>query len=260
MAATGHRIDPSDEQIFLAPPDQDAVKHAKDRIRQQMKLFAFLYLMRLRGIIGPGHQASIGETKYQSGKGDIGEQAAHKIVASFCIGDKLLEDWCHGDLALRTFVIFLISQTTVLPRWFNMADDELEKDGLRDWMVTFANEILGAAYPADNELLRLKTCLENIFKRLKPTYLNLCQKWIKWSWQGVSEANEEVTKLQLKPDAKTNTFIVKAIEDAERKRKDYLYKVIAFDLYAEEAEKMDFPLSDPELENLFEAAMGRRPH
>lgn len=48
MSSLGARLSPEDFGVTMAPPGIEVRKHAKDRLTQQMRLFSFLCLFRIR--------------------------------------------------------------------------------------------------------------------------------------------------------------------------------------------------------------------
>ena len=107
----------------MGAPSQDAQKHAKDRLTHQTRLLTLLCAMRMKGDIPKTCVVTAGKTHLQHGQGGEGQQAAHKIIVALDLDGKSMLEYCEQNSVLKLAVVYLLSETTVLPRGYNMADD-----------------------------------------------------------------------------------------------------------------------------------------
>ena len=255
------RIDPKDLGIFIAPPDKRGVEHAKQRLKYQLRVLSFLCLLRAKGVIKESAQAEQSKTQYQHGAGDLGEQAAHKIIVSLAIGGTPLIDLCRDDSALYMAMVFLHSDTTVLPRCWNMADQVLEDEGGRTHVVGLANLIIsktktGATYAEYDE------CMKTVWGLFSKFWLSKCDLARKYTFEAFIKAREQEQKVQgvISKSTTANQHLEGELEKAKRLQKDALEKVIVLDVYVEEAGKMSgFPLTTGEMDNMWELVFGAPP-
>lgn len=203
---------------------------------------------------------ALGKTELQHGRGGPGEQAAHKIIAALSISGRSMVDCCGADHALRMFLVFLLSETTVLPRCYNMADQELEDAGLRDECVVLAQQIVSRDYVGPSPLfVKFKSCMLNIYTALHSQYVELCRIHQRWVLEAFRAHHAELEELKLKRTESNKQFFDPQIEKKKINCSDDLFELIALDVYLEVAETLAFPLLDSELANVYEMVMGVRP-
>jgi hypothetical protein len=256
------RTQPSTVGVEMGVPNNVGETHAKRRLDYQLRALAIVWLLRAIGSIKDSAQAEVATTLYQHGLAGEGEQAAHKIMASLRIGGQSLTELCTGSTALRTLLIFLHADTSILPRVWNMADDFIE-DQLRPKIGDYANTIIstttvGAPYE------KYDGCIRNIWGLFRNAYISACD-----NLKTHCEHKTERAKVSI---AKTNDLLRdkkllegkryglnKELQKATYDLNDYPQMKPVAEMYGKVAHEMSFPLPASDLDNLWYLVFGGYP-
>lgn len=243
------RKTPESEGVFMAPPQTDIKKHAKDRMQHQFKLFLIMALLKCNSCFATNSESDveISKTIFQHGQGGLGEAAAHKIMATFTVGGKQLEN-ITSDSACRTFLIYLQSETSILKSYFNSADSEVETL-IRDSLLVMAQEIV-----TDPKLIKpmnlenFKKYADQVWKTLHSHYLKTCKNAL------LTASERMATEMHnYESRKKLTTIPLKTLMDAKKKSAEAAFTTIVLDTYLENAKiTSSCPLSEAEIENLYE--------
>ncbi|NWB99482.1 zinc finger MYND domain-containing protein [Pseudomonas gingeri] len=209
-----------------------------------LRVLGILYLLRMNGTIANGASLTIGETTLQHGQGGPGQQAAHKVLLSFKVNGVSLDQLTQNN-ALKMFIIFLSAETSILNRYANEADSDIENAGGRTAVLALAKELLER--DCEGSWQGLKAALLPCWEKLKILYLRIggqcrTQAWVDFQ----NEHRNYGIRAGLPGQPK--------LADADRLRKAALMKLMILDEYLDIAQGMTFPLLDAELQNMFEAA------
>jgi MYND finger len=246
-----NRKDPEElqEWVKMGTPNMDARLHAQHRLDRQMRLLGLICLLRMSGVIQKGAIVSLGETTLQHGVGGPGMQAAHKLLLTVFIGGKELSGIVQ-DSALKMFLIFLHAETSVIDRYYNEADSEIENNGGRDGMLAIIKAIVNKDFngPHSGDF---RTCLLESWEKLKKLYVSECNKSI-GTCEEMFKKEDKNYKARLALVEKKVNIPQKQIEDALRRYQAAEKKVNVLKEYLAIATNMGFPLLKPELDNMFD--------
>jgi hypothetical protein len=255
MSANPNRIDPADLEehpVYMGTSQTDPATHAKERLDRQLRLLAIIYLLRIKGTLKKGVKVSLGETTLQHGRGGTGEQAAHKLLLTAII-DGLALYQIVKDTALQMFLIYLSSETSVIDRVYNEADAVIENGGGRAQMVVIIQDVLDKDY-SDTSYGAYKTVMLEIWKRFCLMYQTAASKAIH-ELGTESDREKSNYEARLKLQAANPKFPQKQIDEALRRWKAFGAQKEVVEFYLKIASGLTFPLSEGELENMYEIVM-----
>jgi hypothetical protein len=243
------RKTPESEGVFMAPPQTDIKKHAKDRMQHQLRLFLIIALMKCKGCFAgaSGADVELSKTIFQHGQGNVGEAAAHKIMATFTVAGQQLENIV-GDSACRTFLIYLQSETSILKSYFNSADSEVE-NLIRDHLLVMARDIVADPLLVESMSCgRFKAYADLQWKILHGHYFAACKDAL------LTAADRMKSELRNYECRKLLQHIpIEKLMEAKKKSAEAAFTTIVLDTYFESAQiTIDCPLSEGEIENLYE--------
>jgi hypothetical protein len=190
----------------------------------------------------------MGETKFQHGRGKIGQSAAHKILMTLIVDGVPLYE-IPKDPALRMFLIFFHSETTILLTDFNNADSAVEKIARLELVKIFQSVCNKDVGGLDRQ--GFLDLMEQGWSMIQRCYVKACESAL--SEQGKLAEAELDNYLKRKKIKKGNKlFPDKEIIKAKRRAASALMSVIILEMYLEVASGMDFPLTDGEIDNMWE--------
>lgn len=243
------RKTPESEGVFMAPPETDVKKHTKDRMQHQLRLFLIMALLKCNGCFNTAVDTDVelSKTVFQHGQGNLGEAAAHKIMATFTVQQRQLEDIV-VDTAWRTFLICLQSETSILKSYFNSADSEVEVL-IRDQLLRMARAIVtDVTLVKPMSLAQFKEYADVLWRRFHGLYLGACR-------DALLTAAERMRKETHNYECRKSLLHIPLgqLMEAKKKAAEAAYATIVLDTYFESAQiTMDCPLSAGEIDNLYD--------
>ncbi|WP_192561483.1 hypothetical protein [Pseudomonas gozinkensis] len=243
------RKTPESEGVFMAPPQTDITKHAKDRMQHQLRLFLIMILMKCNGCFSSASadDVELSKTIFQHGQGNLGEAAAHKIMATFTVKKKQLES-ITGDNACRTFLIYLQSETSILKSYFNSADSEVETLIRNDLLIMAKNIVSDPYLVKPMSLDSFKEHAGSIWSTLHGLYFSACRKALLTAAERMKLELHNYNCRKLIPN-----IPLEKLMEAKKKSAEAAFTSIVLDTYFESAQNtVDCPLSEGEIENLYD--------
>ncbi|ROM93790.1 hypothetical protein [Pseudomonas brassicacearum] len=243
------RTTPESTGVFLAPPQTDVKKHAAHRMERQLRLFSIIALLKCNNLFSSATQGDVDipTTLYQHGQGGVGDAAAHKIMATFTVSSKRLEDLV-SDRASKTFLIYLQSETSILKSCFNNADSEIETL-IRIPLRTIARTII-----TDDRLTPSLTRSEfniyvhELWDKLHSEYIDACKTAIFTSSGRMTEQKSHYDHRK-----HSQTIPTAQVFDAKKKSAEAALTTIVLDVYLDFAvSTVSCPLSEAETDNLYD--------
>lgn len=240
-------LDRSEPDITMGASNVDVDIHARNRIERILRLFCIVCLLRMKKAIPDGATITSGATLWQHERGGSGEQAAHQLLISIRVNGKSLEELVLQSSPLRLFILYLSAETSILDKFANEADSEIENQGGRAAVLQAIQEL--GAMEIGEDVDALKALLRKRWTTLKGDYVRVCQHCI---FTVAETAVKERANWE-----KRKAFVnmpPKQIDDARRRTEAAGAKLVYLNKYLEIATALEFPLKDREIENLFEIA------
>jgi hypothetical protein len=259
MATNSHHLAPEHFGVSVKPAGRDVQRHAVDRLKQQLRIFGFLALFRMKGLVSPSAKVTPSNREFGPGLRNSEEQPAHKLIVPLRIDGRNLLEYCGGDVALRTSLLLLLSETTMVPVSYAMADQDLENNGLIDRAITLAQSIISSDFSEDcAPFVSFKNCLINTYTELHFHYLHLCKLRRKYADETSRLHGQALELLNGKRIKGNREYVDSQIEKKMVSLQDSLKKMMALDYYIEVTQTLAFPLSNLELASIYETAMENR--
>lgn len=241
------RADPSTLGVQMGAPNTETAVHARHRLERQLRILALVLLLRHTGAIARSAKVTLAPTTLQHGQGGVGQAAAHKVIAVPAFDGTTLHE-VSNDSAVRTFLIFLVSETSIIRAEWNGADGAIE-DELRDGII----KMVGRIVSADDAPLSLEQFREEVgalWDELRAGYQKACRNALHTVFTRLGSEGENYTQ-RTRLMAKGARIPETELLDAKRKAAVAALITIALDVYRETAENMPFPLMLPELLNMY---------
>ncbi len=247
------RAEPSTLGVYMGAPNTETAVHARHRLERQLRILALVLLLRHTGAIGKKAKVTLAPTTLQHGQGGVGQAAAHKAIAVPAFDGTTLHE-VSDDSAVRTFLVFLVSETSIIRAEWNGADGAIE-DELRARIIQMFDDIVSA----DDAALSLQDFRERVgalWDELRARYQTACRNALQTVFTRLgSEADNYANRTRLlaqgRPIPETELL------DAKRKAAVAALITIALDVYRETAENMPFPLTLPELLNMYNLVVNK---
>lgn len=243
------RKTPESEGVFMAPPQTDVKKHTKDRMQHQLRLFLIMSLLKCNGCFHTANETDVelSKTIFQHGQGNVGEAAAHKIMATFTVQQHQLEDVV-ADSACRTFLIYLQSETSILKSYFNSADSEVEVL-IRDHLLRMARAIVtDVTLVKPMSRAEFKDYAERLWSTFHSLYLGACRDALLTAAERMRKETHNYDCRKLLPHIPLGQLM-----EAKKKAAEAAYATIVLDTYFESAQiTVECPLTEGEIDNLYD--------
>jgi len=247
--SSSQRRTPESAGVFMAPPQTDTKKHAVERMDRQLRVFAIMALMKCGGLFDDAvkEDVELSVTHYQHGQGGIGDAAAHKIMATFTVKKKQLENIV-TDQACKTFLIYFQAETSILKSCFNNADSEVETP-IRNQLLALAQQIV-----TDPRLI-ITTTFSEFEVYVKAVWDTFRERYQQCCKEALGTSSQRMFGQAFNYSKRRNLLNIPVDQtmDAKRKTAEAALTTIVLDKYLKlAAETTECPIGSAEFENLYE--------